>query len=75
MGNDSLDNAVVDTSLRVKGADRLRLSMPRSCRIWSGQHQCLRVIAEKAADAIRGRAPVERAQFSGVRSPLFLAHR
>jgi choline dehydrogenase/4-pyridoxate dehydrogenase len=71
MGNDSVDNAVVDTSLRVKGADRLRVVdasvMPDL--VGGNINASVIMIAEKAADAIRGRAPLERAQFSEARSP------
>jgi 4-pyridoxate dehydrogenase len=65
MGNDSVDNAVVDTSLRVKGADRLRVVdasvMPDL--VGGNINASVIMIAEKAADAICGRAPLERAQF------------
>ena len=71
MGNDSVDNAVVDTSLRVKGADRLRVVdasvMPDL--VGGNINASVIMIAEKAADAIRGHAPLERAQFSEARSP------
>ena len=72
MGNDSVDNAVVDTSLRVKGADRLRVVdasvMPDL--VGGNINACVIMIAEKAADAIRGWAPLERAQFSEARLPV-----
>jgi 4-pyridoxate dehydrogenase len=70
MGNDSVDNAVVDTSLRVKGADYLRVVdasvMPDL--VGGNINASVIMIAEKAADVIRGRAPPEPAHLSEARS-------
>jgi 4-pyridoxate dehydrogenase len=58
MGDDSVEDAVVDTSLRVKGMDRLRVVdasvMPDL--VGGNINASVIMIAEKAADVIRGAA-------------------
>jgi 4-pyridoxate dehydrogenase len=61
MGDDSVDSAVVDTSLKVKGMDRLRVVdasvMPDL--VGGNINASVIMIAERAADVIRGRAPLK----------------
>lgn len=67
MGDDGVENAVVDTALRVKGIKSLRVVdasvMPDL--VGGNINATVIMIAEKAADMIRGREPIEPARAVG----------
>lgn len=67
MGSDTDETAVVDAQLRVRGVSGLRVVdaavMPDM--VGGNINAAVTMIAEKAADMIRGRTPLPRAELAG----------